>query len=875
MKDTSRLLRGKEMHEADETIGGLGRQKDPQPTDLQRQYILASKRNEERQRRQITIGLSLGLTLMAALAVFAWGQRNSAVASESTAVAEANAKATALVGEQIALKDAQTQKVAAVENLAVAQTQEAIAKQNEELALQKEEEARRQFVLALSDKLSTLALAQVDSDYTKALLLGVESVRILEENDLDPENKSDILPTLLQKTQAGLVGSLSSPPNGIVRKVVFDRNGFLMASASNSVDLWDTTRPDSPDLLISWTGKSASDVVFSYDSNLLIAGRQDGSVGFFDVKSLQEKGSFQVYQSDRPIDVRVALKVDDKTLAVAGDGKLTIWDVSDLTSPVKLFESLVPHKGLAITNLFFHPSIRNYLISAGDDRFVRVWDLQDPRSPVMQNPIQRNLGTAGVAISPEIDANFVLVGGSYFDFYDGAFRPIQQFYYGDYLGESVHSVITNASGYRLYAASGTGKITEWAINNVRDIKLLNTYSGHTNLINSMAIHPNGKIIFSGGNDSKIFYWNLTDDPQLPVWTKKISSPVGINDISYSEKHNYLAVGEADNRITLWDISNPTSWLRKSSFQQPPIQLTFSPTQDRLAVLAFRHGNLDSSVSTLDVTNLTYSEKRWLFDLNSVDYFAFGEDYVLAAEDKGDGLVSIYPWDISNPFAPLKAQKRADAIPCPLLDSTYDSKAGLAAVITCDIDIWDFSENKVPVLSQSDDLDAIYNPRSVAFHPNGEILAVGTGDENNSIQLWRVMVKDGKVDASLVGEVMNPHLRPVTSVAFSADGKILASGSDDQTVALWDISFIKNRKYKFTLKGHSGPVLNGGVFISGDGKTLISATKTEVILWNIDQEFWFEKACQIAGRNFKQQEWSEFVGDESYHATCTSLPIPRE
>ncbi len=374
--------------------------------------------------------------------------------------------------------------------------------------------------------------------------------------------------------------------------------------------------------------------------------------------------------------------------------------------------------------------------------------------------------------------------------------------------------------------------------------------------------------------SKIFYWNLSDDPQLPVWTKKIPSKVGINDISYSEKHNYFAVGEADNIITLWDISSLNSWLKKSSFGQPPIQLAFSPTQDRLAVLAYRHGNLDSSVSTLDVVNLTYSEKRWLFDLNSIAYFAFGKNFVLAAEDKGDGLVSIYPWDISDTY-PLKEGNKADVIPCPSIDSAYASKVDLAAVISCVVQLWDFSDNKVPVLSQLDELDAINNPKSVGFHPNGEILAIGTGDESNSIQFWSVSVNNGKVGVSRIGEIMNPHLRPVTSVVFSADGNILASGSEDQAVAIWDVSNIQNPKYRFSLKGHSGPILNGGVFISRDGKTLMSATRAEVIFWNLDEEFWFEKACKIAGRNFNQQEWADFVGDEPYHATCPDLPIPSE
>ena len=94
-KDNSRLLRGKELREAEQQLAEVSSQEDPQPTKIQREYILAGQRNEERQRRQVTISLVAGLAIVAMLAIFAWVQRN-------TAVTEANAKATALVNEKIA-----------------------------------------------------------------------------------------------------------------------------------------------------------------------------------------------------------------------------------------------------------------------------------------------------------------------------------------------------------------------------------------------------------------------------------------------------------------------------------------------------------------------------------------------------------------------------------------------------------------------------------------------------------------------------------------------------------------------------------------------------------------------------------------------------
>jgi WD40 repeat protein len=115
---------------------------------------------------------------------------------------------------------------------------------------------------------------------------------------------------------------------------------------------------------------------------------------------------------------------------------------------------------------------------------------------------------------------------------------------------------------------------------------------------------------------------------------------------------------------------------------------------------------------------------------------------------------------------------------------------------------------------------------------------------------------------------------VISVAFSPDGQILASsgGQDDKTIILWDVT--THQPLGPPLTGHTDEVAD--VAFSPDGQTLASASEDKtVILWDMSLASWQARACRIANRNLSQDEWQQFFGDEPYHKTCPELPGPGE
>jgi hypothetical protein len=137
--------------------------KEPQPTALQTQYLLASRRAATR-RQQATLGAVLiGLLIAVALGVVAWNQRNEAVTQEALrATAQENAEA------------ASTRAIAASWERATA---EAIAVSEAQQRATAEAEAVTRAAIARSRQLAVASTAQLGVDQELALLLAIEAAR--------------------------------------------------------------------------------------------------------------------------------------------------------------------------------------------------------------------------------------------------------------------------------------------------------------------------------------------------------------------------------------------------------------------------------------------------------------------------------------------------------------------------------------------------------------------------------------------------------------------------------------------------------------------------------------------------------------------------
>lgn len=115
--------------------------------------------------------------------------------------------------------------------------------------------------------------------------------------------------------------------------------------------------------------------------------------------------------------------------------------------------------------------------------------------------------------------------------------------------------------------------------------------------------------------------------------------------------------------------------------------------------------------------------------------------------------------------------------------------------------------------------------ALAFSPDGKLLATGSGESSRAgeLKIWSVE------NAKLVKEISDPHSDTIMGLEFSPDGKFLATASTDRLAKIFDVS---TSQLVHLYEGHSHHVLD--VTWKADGKVLASCGADGVIkLWDTE------------------------------------------
>ncbi|MEH2091333.1 serine/threonine-protein kinase [Nostoc sp.] len=278
-----------------------------------------------------------------------------------------------------------------------------------------------------------------------------------------------------------------------------------------------------------------------------------------------------------------------------------------------------------------------------------------------------------------------------------------------------------------------------------------------------------------GMECKTQNFKLPNPPWrcLHILTGHSGTLSSVNALAISPDGHTLVSGSDDKNIKLWDLNTQRVLASLSGHSQAVKSVTFSPDGQILATASD-----DKTIKLWQVETLK-EICTLLGHSHAVKSVAFSPDGRILASGSWDKTVKL--WDVNTGR-----------------------------------EICTITGHQLQV-------------NSVAFSPQGQVLASASYDR--TIRLWQIEGSQREIQNrpcySLLG-TLSGHAWAVLTVAFSPDGQILATGSDDNTIKLWEVN---TGQLICTLVGHSWSVV--AVAFTADGETLLSASCDKTVkLWRV-------------------------------------------
>ena len=619
-----------------------------------------------------------------------------------------------------------------------------------------------------------------------------------------------------------------------------------------------------PELIVQ-TGHSgtASALALSHDGQWLASASADHSVRLWDIRSGREVRSLRGH----PQEVNaVAWSRDDKLLATGGnDGVIRLWD----PWTGRLLVTLEGHKGFVMAlafgpdgqslasvgtdktiRLWSHPSGRllrsveglaesadtlawsldgRMLATGGVDRVVRLWDTTTWRE---QRALRGGKGAVStVAFSPDgrtlafgsdDTQDSDTPGASTVHVYElPSGRALRTLKAGT---PYVFAVAFSPDSRTLAGANEGPAVLLW---DVATGRLLRPLAGHTDAVKSLLYMADGRLV-SGGFEGQIRIWDVAAGRTQQVLAGD-TSPV--NAIALSEDSKLLASANEDHSISLWRLAETQQPQRLTGHSNVATAVAFSPDGKSLAT-----GSLDGEVRvwrTDDGRQISAFTAR---------HGPEGQALALIFSPDGRMLITsafrvdtLQLWEVASGRAvrTLKLSGQADG------QLAFSTDGGILAAAEGDgvIELWDLQRGGAPRRLLPAEPSATLavqargssSQRSLSFSPDGRTLATGHA---GGIDLWDVA--SGRLTRALVrgqalGERGTQAFRPnaIWPVAFSRDGRLVAGGADDGTIAYWDLAGGQSLR---TVKGHGSNVT--ALRFAAGARVLVSAGDDATLrLWD--------------------------------------------
>jgi WD40 repeat protein len=734
-RDEGALLRGAPLTHAEtwmtERAGSLSTAENvfiQTSLDLQEQ----ERARREIRRRRTIIGLATGLVLAIILMLMIglqWRRAEEAgvLANAGQATAQANADARA--------------------------TQQSLA----------EEQAR----IATSRELASAALANLDLDPQRGLLLALESVNETYKIDrlVLPEAENSlhqavnaVVPHLVSQGEEDWMYTVVYYPDG-TKLVTW---GLTEIPGTNRV--WDATTGELLFTLPGFPGNVSSDgaritsMHLDFEDGEEVINIWDAATGelLSNIRIPIPPGmvEYEIYDQD----FRYAARAID-------NGETEVWDLNTQENILIIGDENRPRD----TVLAFTPNGKR-LATGNKDGSISIWDLANRKELI------------------------TIYGHS----------------------NPVAAMSFNPNGTLLATAGGGNVVKIW---DPESGEQRVTLTGHINEVRAIDFSPSGSLLATGGFDHLVKIWDV--EASLDNRTgKELLTLVGhqllVTNLDFSPDETHLASVSEDGTLRIWDItpgSNSEGGLMiNGEGPGPSFSVSLSLDSDGARLAA---ANSDHEPKIWDTT--TGQLLRALSGHNDrvevIEFNPDGEYVVTASHDK-----TIKIWDAaSGKNLSTISDIKCGYVDIAFCDLTISHDGQFLAIGDYEgiIKVFDF-QTLLNSNNDSNDLDGVVIQAfegpimGIAFSPDGAQLASGSFVENNA-RIWDA--RSGELILTLIG-----HSGPVYGVNFSSNSERFATASADATAKIWDAD---TGKLLFTLIGHSASIFR--VHFSPDGSLIATAS----------------------------------------------------